>query len=143
MPDLIHPFHVAALRRYCRYLIGTGAIELGDRQSSRRYVAYNEPVARFFHRAITARLSALAREPVKPSYVYLASYLSGTELRKHTDREQCEFSVTFSSTFLRSPNSRLHGLFNWRLPRERSPSTRLWAMDSLIGEHGCRTTGEN
>ena len=29
LPDLIHPFHIAALRRYYRYLIRTGAIRLG------------------------------------------------------------------------------------------------------------------
>lgn len=103
LADLIHPFHVAALRRYYRYLIRTGAIHLGDGQSARRYVAYNEPVARFFHHHITATLSAVAGEPIKPSYVYLASYLSGAELRKHTDREQCEFSITFCLDFSPEP----------------------------------------
>ena len=101
--DLIHPFHVAALRRYYRYLIRTGAIVLGDDQSPRRYVAYNEPVARFFHQNITATLSAVAGEALKPSYVYMASYLSGAELKKHTDREQCEFSLTFCLDFSPEP----------------------------------------
>lgn len=100
---LIHPFHVAALRRYYRYLIRTGAIQLGDGQSPRRYVAYNEPVARFFHHEIAARLSAVAGEPLRPSYVYFASYLSGAELRKHTDRPQCEFSVTLCLDFSPEP----------------------------------------
>ena len=102
--DLIHPFHIAALRRYYRHLIRTGAIRLGDKQSPRRYVAYNEPVARFFHKDIAATLSALAGEPLKPSYVYMASYLSGAELKKHTDREQCEFSVTLCVDFSPEPN---------------------------------------
>ncbi len=101
--DLIHPFHVAALRRYYRYLIRSGAIRLGDGQSPRRYVAYNEPVARFFHHHVAAALSAVAGEPLKPSYVYLASYLSGADLKKHTDREQCEFSVTFCLDFSPEP----------------------------------------
>jgi hypothetical protein len=101
--DLIHPFHIAALRRYYRYLIRTGAIRLGDGQSPRRYVAYNEPVARFFHHDIAATLSAVAGESVKPSYVYLASYLSGAELKKHTDREQCEFSLTLCLDFSPEP----------------------------------------
>ena len=103
LPALIHPFHVAALRRYYRYLIRTGAIHLGDKQSNRRYVAYNEPVARFFHRQIAPWVSAVAGVSVKPSYVYLASYLSGAELRKHTDRAQCEFSVTFCLDFSPEP----------------------------------------
>src|ERR1043166_1946284 len=46
--NLLHPFHVAALRRYYRHQIRTGALELGDRQSMRRYAVHNEPVARFF-----------------------------------------------------------------------------------------------
>jgi len=103
LTGLIHPFQIAALRRYYRYLIRTGAISLGDSQSPRRYVAYNEPVARFFHQQITHTLSAIAGEPLKPSYVYLASYLSGAELQKHTDREQCEFSVTLCLDFSPEP----------------------------------------
>jgi hypothetical protein len=100
---LIHPFHIAALRRYYRYRIRTGAIPLGDGQSPRRYVAYNDPVARFFHRQIATTLSVVAGEPVKPSYVYLASYLSGAELKKHVDREQCEFSITLCLDFTPEP----------------------------------------
>jgi hypothetical protein len=103
LSDLIHPFHVAALRRYYRYLIRSGAIRLGDGQSPHRYVAYNEPVARFFHYQIAATISAVAGQPLKPSYVYLASYLSGAELKKHTDREQCEFSVTMCLDFSPEP----------------------------------------
>jgi hypothetical protein len=103
LAGLIHPFHIAALRRYCRYLIRSGAIQLGDGQSPLRYVAYQEPVARFFHHQIVASLSAVAGESLKPSYVYLASYLSGAELRKHTDRQQCEFSVTLCLDFSPEP----------------------------------------
>jgi hypothetical protein len=93
LADLIHPFHIAALRRYYRYLIRTGAIRL----------AYNDPVARIFHRDIATTLSTVAGESLKPSYVYLASYLSGAELKKHTDREQCEFSVTLCLDFSPGP----------------------------------------
>jgi hypothetical protein len=101
--NLIHPFHLAALRRYYRYAIRRGAIRLGDEQSPRRYVAHNEPVARYFHHQMAKAVSAIVGEPVKPSYVYLASYLSGAELRKHTDREQCEFSVTLCLDFSPEP----------------------------------------
>jgi hypothetical protein len=103
LSSLIHPFHIAALRRYYRYLIRTGVVRLGDRQSPRRYAAYKESVARFFHHQIAPVVSAVAGEPVKPSYVYLASYLSGADLKKHTDREQCEFSVTLCLDFSPEP----------------------------------------
>ncbi len=103
IPSLIHPFHVAALRRYYRQLIRTGEIQLGDTQCAGRYAAYNDPVARFFHYQLAAVLSAIAGEPLKPSYVYFASYLGGAELKKHVDREQCEFSVTLCLDFSPEP----------------------------------------
>jgi hypothetical protein len=101
--NLIHPFILAALRRYYRHAIRRGSIPLGDEQSPRRYVAYNESVARFFHHQIANIVSAVVGGPVKPSYVYLASYLSGAELKKHTDRQQCEFSVTLCLDFSPEP----------------------------------------
>ncbi len=101
---LIHPFNLAALRRYYRRAIRCGAIRLGDEQSSRRYVAHNESVARFFHHQIAKAVSAIVGEEVKPSYVYFGSYLSGAELKKHTDRQQCEFSVTLCLDFSPEPD---------------------------------------
>jgi hypothetical protein len=91
---LIHPFHIGALRRYYRYMIRQGAFVLGDGQSPRRYAIHNDAVARFFHHQLAGVMSQVAGVPVKPSYVYLASYQSGAELRRHTDREQCEYSIT-------------------------------------------------
>ena len=136
LSDLIHPFHVAALRRYYRYLIRTGAIRLGDGQSPRRYVAYNEPVARFFHHDIAATLSAVAGESLKPSYVYLASYLSGAELKKHTDREQCEFSVTFCLDF--SPEPKLATPWPIRLDTANGTVTAYQALGDGLAYRGTR-----
>ena len=100
---LIHPFHLGALRRYYRRLVRNGRIPLGDDQSPRRYGAHNESVARFFHHQLTAAVSEIVGEPVKPSYVYFCSYLSGSDLEKHTDREQCEFTITFCLDFSPEP----------------------------------------
>lgn len=91
---LLHPFHVGALRRYYRYLIRSGGMKLGDAQCPGRYVAHNEIVARFFHYQLAAAIGEAVGEFVKPSYVYVAAYQSGAELPKHTDREQCEYSLT-------------------------------------------------
>jgi len=102
---LIHPFHLAALRRYYRQLIRTRQIPFGDEQSPRRYRAHNESVARFFHHQLTSSVAAIAGEPVKPSYVYVASYQSGAELEKHTDREQCEFSISLCLDYWPEPQN--------------------------------------
>lgn len=100
---MIHPFHVAALRRYYRHRVRTGGMVLGDGQSSRRYVAHNDGVARFFQHQLTAAMSAVAGEAVKPSYVYVASYQGGARLDVHTDRVQCEFSITFCLDYAPEP----------------------------------------
>jgi len=100
---LLHPFHIGELRRYYRRLIRRGRVPLGDYQSKRRYVAHNEPAERFFHLQLTSAVSQLVGEPVKPSYVYLASYLSGAKLPRHTDREQCEFSVSLCLDYAPEP----------------------------------------
>ena len=136
LADLIHPFHIAALRRYYRYLIRSGAIRLGDGQSPRRYVAYNDPVARFFHHDIAATLSAVAGESLKPSYVYLASYLSGAELKKHTDREQCEFSVTLCLDF--SPEPALATPWPLRLDTPNGTVTVYQALGDGLAYRGTR-----
>jgi hypothetical protein len=101
--SLIHPFHISALRRYYRSLIRLGQLTLGDCQTPRRYVAYNEGVLRFFHQQLSSTVGAIVREPVKPSYVYLGSYQSGAELAAHTDREQCAFTISLCLDFSPEP----------------------------------------
>jgi len=134
--DIIHPFHLAALRRYYRHRIRTGAIKLGDGQSPLRYVAHNEPVARFFHHDIAATLSAVAGESLKPSYVYMASYLSGARLKKHTDREQCEFSVTLCLDF--SPEPAVETPWPIRLDTPTETVTVYQALGDGLAYRGTR-----
>jgi hypothetical protein len=134
--NLIHPFNLAALRRYYRYAIRRGAIRLGDEQSRRRYVAHNEPVARYFHHQITNAVSAIVGEAVKPSYVYLASYLSGAELKKHTDRQQCEFSVTLCLDF--SPEPELATSWPLRLDTSEGRVTVYQALGDGLVYRGTR-----
>jgi hypothetical protein len=101
--NLIHPFNLAALRRYYRHAVRRKSFPLGDEQCPLRYGVHNEKVARFFHHQIAKPLAAIVGEAIKPSYVYSASYLSGAELKKHIDRQQCEFSVTLCLDFAPEP----------------------------------------
>lgn len=54
-------------------------------------------------------------EEVVPSYVYAASYVEHADLKPHTDRAQCEFSISFQVDYL--PEQTEHrspwGLFLW------------------------------
>lgn len=91
---LIHAFQIDALRKYYRRLVRTGGMYLGDAQASCRYACHNEAVSRFFHHQLTDAISEIAGEKVKPSYTYVVSYQGGAELEPHTDREQCEFTLS-------------------------------------------------
>jgi hypothetical protein len=129
--NLIHPFNLAALRRYYRHAIRRGGISLGDVQSPRRYAAHDESVARFFHHQMANAISAVVGEATKPSYVYLASYLSGADLKKHIDREQCEFSITLCLDF--SPEPQLATSWPIRLDTPQGTVTVYQALgDGLV-----------
>jgi len=132
---LLHPFHIGELRRYYRRLIRRGCVALGDYQSARRYVAHNEPTERFFHLQLTGTVAQLVGEPVKPSYVYLASYLSGARLPRHTDREQCEFGITFCLDYAPEPV----GATPWPLHLEtsRGPVRVEQALGDALLYRGC------
>jgi hypothetical protein len=103
--DLIHPYHLAALRRYYRRLSQTGGMFLGDAQSGHRYITHNEQVALFFHRQLTTLTNRICQAAVKPSYVYVSVYQSGAALPRHTDRPQCEYSISVLIDFVPEPNT--------------------------------------
>ena len=94
VPNFIPPFHLGALRRYYRHKVRTGSFQLGDGQVGRRYAAHNEPVAIYVHEQLTPAVGDIAGTAVKPSYAYFVAYQSGSRLERHTDRPQCEYSVT-------------------------------------------------
>jgi len=94
MEALFPPFHVGALRRYYRYHTRIGSFALGDEQTSRRFVAYDEPVTRYFHRQLARTVSDMVRRVVVPSYSYLAFYQGGAVLDPHTDRDACEYTLS-------------------------------------------------
>jgi hypothetical protein len=91
---LIPAFHLGAMRRYYRHHTRRGSFQMGDGQVARRYVSHNDGVARFFQYQLTNAVNDIARASVRPTYSYLVAYESGAELECHTDREQCEYSIT-------------------------------------------------
>jgi hypothetical protein len=83
---------LGALRRYLGRVVDNGlAAFLED---TRRWTRHGDPVTRLFHQLITPLMRSVIAEPVKPSYPYFAAYPLGSNLKKHTDREQCEYTVS-------------------------------------------------
>jgi hypothetical protein len=102
--DLIDPLHVAALRRYYRALVAGGQLPRGDDQVAERYRLHSEPVAMFIHPQLARLVRRIAGEPVKPSYLYFASYPAGSALPRHVDRVQCEFSISLLIDYSPDPD---------------------------------------
>ncbi|MEO6501530.1 MAG: hypothetical protein ABIQ09_06420 [Jatrophihabitantaceae bacterium] len=91
---LAPPAHVVALGDYQRALIGSGQAPLGDAQCQRRYGMHNEPIARFFLHQLRAAVARIVGRPVTPAYTYSVTYEAGAVLAPHTDREQCEYTLS-------------------------------------------------
>ena len=94
LSGLLPPYHVGALRRYYRYHTRMGTFVLGDEQTAQRFVSYDEPVTQFVHRQLTRIISDITRRVVTPSYNYLAFYQGGAVLDPHTDRDECEYTLS-------------------------------------------------
>ncbi len=120
---LLPVFHLGSLRRYYRYHTRTGSFTLGDGQVSRRYFAHEEPIARFFHYQLRSAIGDIARAALKLSYAYLAAYESGSVLERHTDREQCEYTLTLSVDASPEPEAQVP----WPIQLDtHEGSLRLW-----------------
>lgn len=83
---------VAALARYYAAAVDNGLVPYGEQE--KRWQRHGDPVARLFHQLLAPVVQAVVREPIKPSYPYFAAYPRGASLPRHTDRVQCEYTVT-------------------------------------------------
>jgi len=116
---------VASARAYLSLLLVVGvssAASLADWNSSawragspcgRLLIIWNESVARFFHQQMAKTVSLIVGEPVIPSYVYAASYVSGAVLKKHIDRNSANSASPCAWTFPPSRSGKLAGRFAW------------------------------
>ena len=94
-----------ALRCYCRELLASSQVAVGDSQCVRRCGEHDEGLARFWHHQLTGAIELIAGAPIKPSYTYFAGYLSEASLDAHVDREQCELTVSLLVDFEPAPES--------------------------------------
>lgn len=129
--NIINPLYLSAMRKYYRALIASGRLPLGDPQTAQRYWLHSEVLGLFFHPQLAGLVSRIADEPVKPSYVYLAAYQPGSDLPRHVDREQCEFSISFLVDHQPDPG----GPCGWPLFLENQRSTdTVSAVDLAVGD---------
>ncbi len=105
LPDLIPPTFLESIRQYYRRLLREGFLVFGDDQATRHNL-HNEPFSSWLHYETESLISHAIPQPIKCSYSYVAAYTSGATLERHTDRIQCEYTLTLAidatPTFARS-----------------------------------------
>ena len=127
------PEQMSAMRRYYRQYVDQGFMPFGDNQVKRRFRQHSEPFASFLHGQFVKLVEMVVGEPVKLSYVFAASYKEGAELTPHTDREQCEYSISFQVDYEPEPP---YQLSPWALNIEPLP------MGVELGAHAKHFTFE-
>lgn len=85
---------LSLLQKYYKETIEKNIWPLGDKQSN-RYKSHNEPMSRFLHYEVLPLIEKIVGKPLKPSYTYLSAYVKGADLPPHTDRADCEYTVSF------------------------------------------------
>lgn len=103
LESVLHPYQLAAVRRFTRALVGEGYLPFGDAEWPLRYFAGNEPLTRWYHEQLLPLMIRLAGEPLRPTFTFLASYRPGAILPPHRDREECEFSVSLLVDYTPEP----------------------------------------
>jgi alkylated DNA repair dioxygenase AlkB len=93
LPGLVPRHRREALRAYYRALVAHGYATRERTAASHRFAIHREPLAEALHRDLVPVVNDLAGRAMAPSYSYFASYVPGTTLTRHVDREQSELAA--------------------------------------------------
>lgn len=92
--NVLNPSTLAICQKYYSTTIENGAYVLGDKQS-RRFKSHNEPLSRILHYEVLPLIEKIVGKTLMPSYTYLSAYVKDSDLPAHTDRADCEYTVSF------------------------------------------------
>jgi len=107
--DCISPAMTAALVGHYRAKLEAGAFLRGDTQAD-RYKAHNDPAGRVVQQALCSAVAYIVGSPIKASYTYTSLYCGGADLPTHTDRSQCQYTVSLLIDYQPIPND---GISPW------------------------------
>ncbi|MEU2339052.1 hypothetical protein ABZ608_36740 [Streptomyces sp. NPDC013172] len=94
--DIFSPVFLAGLRRHFRRMRAEGYFSIDGLQVvNQRSGMYCDVVTLFIQQQLTRVVSHWTGTAVRPSYTWFMNYLPGAELRRHRDRPQCRWNVSF------------------------------------------------
>ena len=79
---------------YYNETISKSLFDLGDIQSN-RYKEGNEIMSRILQFELLPLIETILKKKVKPTYTYISAYIKDSDLPPHTDRPDCEYTVSF------------------------------------------------
>lgn len=92
--NVLNASTLAICQKYYSTTIENGTYVLGDKQS-RRFKSHNEPLCRILHYEVLPLIEKIVGKKLMPSYTYLSAYVKDSDLPAHTDRADCEYTVSF------------------------------------------------
>lgn len=92
---LVNPVSLGMVRAHYRKAVRLGFFRRDHMQSPLRLTKHNEPVVRFFQEQFAALISRITPERLKGSYTMSAFYEPWAVLKRHTDRPQCAWNLSF------------------------------------------------
>lgn len=97
--EFIDPVAIDTIRKYFHYSVAQGSwstLESSKTSNdiSSKFYRYSDPLIEIVCENSTQELSAIASKELLPTYTYSRVYAAGDELKKHTDRPSCEYSIT-------------------------------------------------
>lgn len=84
----------AKIKEYFHYAIDNKKYSLGDSQSN-RYKSHNDFMCRILHYETLPLMEHILKKELIPTYTYLSCYVRGCDLPAHTDRPDCEYTVSY------------------------------------------------
>ncbi|MAP67453.1 MAG: hypothetical protein CMF80_07135 [Candidatus Marinimicrobia bacterium] len=86
------------IKNYFHSNIDAGNFALGDRQAH-RYKSNNESFSRLVQYELLPLIEHVVKKPMNPTYIYVSCYTKDeekpTELPPHTDRPDCEYTISY------------------------------------------------
>jgi hypothetical protein len=67
-----------------------------DSQVEQSFSHYASPFTETLMLFLKEKIEKIVNKTLEPTYSYMRIYYEGSELKRHTDREACEYSVTIS-----------------------------------------------
>jgi hypothetical protein len=122
---------LASVQNYFGGLVAEGHLPFNDGQAP-RYYRHSDPLAVWLHQQLAPSVAALVDEPVKPSYTFAGSYVAGGYLKPHTDREQCEYTLSLTVDATPSRKRADAWPLSLRDRRGQTVSARLAPGDALL-----------